>query len=204
MPVDGVSTDRNYTSLLDGTSKTTKTYNAVFSNGEDSDLTVNDFFDMMITQLTNQDFMNPVDDTQYLAQMAQFATMQEMMDLCQYSKQNYAMSMLGKEVSVSKNNIGGSSETITGIVEKIGIEDNEYKLYVNGKAYDYSRVTMVSEETKTAAATTDAAKSSTATTDAAKSSAATTDATKTDTVKTDETKTDNAQSDNSNSTKADG
>lgn len=147
MPVNSTtsaSSDRNYLDIINGTASTGKTYNAVFGDNE-SDLSVNDFFNMMIMQLTNQDFMNPVDDTQYLAQMAQFATMQEMMDLCQYSKQNYAMSMLGKEVTVSKNEIGGETTSVTGKVEKITVEDNEYKIYVNGVPYDYAKVTSIND-----------------------------------------------------------
>ncbi|MBE6844130.1 MAG: hypothetical protein E7508_00255 [Ruminococcus sp.] len=144
MPVAPTSSDRNYLDILNGTASTGKTYNAVFGDGN-SDLSVNDFFNMMINQLTNQDFMNPVDDTQYLAQMAQFSTMQEMMDLCQYSKQNYVMGMLGREVTVSKNEIGGETTSITGKVEKITIEDDEYKIYVNGVPYDYNKVTMIND-----------------------------------------------------------
>ena len=144
MPVAPTSSDRNYLDILNGTSSTGKTYNAVFGDGN-SDLSVNDFFNMMINQLTNQDFMNPVDDTQYLAQMAQFSTMQEMMDLCQYSKQNYVMGMLGREVTVSKNEIGGETTSITGKVEKITVEDDEYKIYINGVPYDYNKVTMIND-----------------------------------------------------------
>lgn len=147
MAVNGIDSERNYASSLNntsGTNTTGKVYNAVFSEEDKGDLSVNDFFDMMINQLTNQDFMNPVDDTQYLAQMAQFATMQEMMDLCQYSKQNYAMSMLGKEVTLGKNMIGGSTDTITGVIEKIALVDDEYKIYVDGKPYDLSKVSQIS------------------------------------------------------------
>lgn len=144
MAVNGVNSDRNYTEMLNGDKKTGKVYNAVFSNGEEDKLSINEFFDMMILQLTNQDFMNPVDDTQYLSQMAQFATMQEMMDLCQFSKQNYVMSMLGKEVTIGKNQIGGKTSNITGVVEKIAIENDEYKIYVDGKAYELNKVTQIS------------------------------------------------------------
>lgn len=143
MAVDSVSSDRNYTSMLNG-GTTGKVYNAVFGDEDDSDLSINDFFNLMITQLTNQDFMNPMDDTEYMSQMAQFATMQEMMDLCQYSKQNYVMSMLGKEVTIGKNMIGGSTESVTGVVEKIVLEDDEYKIYIDGKPYDLSKVTQIS------------------------------------------------------------
>ena len=109
MPVSGVDSERNYTNYIDKTNSSGKMYNAVFEDKDESDLSVSDFFNLMITQLTNQDFMNPVDDTQYLAQMAQFSTMQEMMDLCQYSKQNYVMGMLGQEVTVSNTKIGGTT-----------------------------------------------------------------------------------------------
>lgn len=146
MPIDGISSDRLYSSIINGTNTTGKVYDAVFSDEDKGDLSVNDFFDMMITQLTNQDFMNPVDDTQYLAQMAQFATMQEMMDLCQYSKQNYVMAMLGKEVCLSQNVIGGETTSTTGVVEKILLEDDEYKVYVNGKPYDLNKVTQIAAE----------------------------------------------------------
>lgn len=142
MAVDSVSSDRNYTSMLNG-GTTGKVYNAVFGDEDDSDLSINDFFNLMITQLTNQDFMNPMDDTEYMSQMAQFATMQEMMDLCQYSKQNYVMSMLGKEVTIGKNKIGGSTESVTGVVEKIVLEDDEYKIYIDGKPYELSKVTQI-------------------------------------------------------------
>lgn len=145
MAVGGVtSSDRNYLDIINGTASKGKVYNAVFADSDESDLSVNDFFNMMITQLTNQDFMNPVDDTQYLAQMAQFATMQEMMDLCQYSKQNYVVGMLGQEVTVSVNKIGGASDSVTGKVEKIMLEDGDFKIYINGKPYDYSKVTQIS------------------------------------------------------------
>ncbi|MGN0620658.1 MAG: flagellar hook capping FlgD N-terminal domain-containing protein [Porcipelethomonas sp.] len=146
MAVNGVdSSERNYLNAMNGTSASGKVYNAVFSDSDKDELSVNDFFNMMVTQLTNQDFMNPVDDTQYLAQMAQFSTMQEMMDLCQYSKQNYVMSMLGKEVTVTKTGIGGSVTNVTGKVEKITLDGDDFTLYVDGTPYDISKVTQISE-----------------------------------------------------------
>lgn len=152
MPVSGVNngTDRNYLNTIngEGNKNTGKVYDAVFSTKDDDGLTVQDFFDMMILQLTNQDFMNPVDDTQYLSQMAQFATMQEMMDLAKMSKQNYVMSMLGKEVTITKNVIGGEKKDTVGIVEKIGMRNDEFQIYVDGKPYDLSRVTQVAEASK--------------------------------------------------------
>jgi len=148
MAVSPTAADRNYMDLLNGTSSIGTKYDAEFGDAE-SDLSVNDFFNMMITQLTNQDFMNPVDDTQYLAQMAQFATMQEMMDLCQFSKQNYVMGMLGREVTVQKHEVGGETKTVTGKVDKITVENDEYKIYVDGVPYDYDKVKAINNSLET-------------------------------------------------------
>ena len=116
MAVSGVNSERNYTTFgTDKANTDSKVFNAVFQDEEDDSLSVNDFLNLMITQLTNQDFTNPVDDTQYLAQMAQFSTI----------------------------NIGGGSSAETGVVEKIAIEDNKYKVYVNGQAYDMSKVSQI-------------------------------------------------------------
>ena len=59
----------------DETQKTQK-WDAVFVDKDDNGLNMDSFLKLMVTQLTNQDFMNPVDDTQFVTQMAQFSTLQ--------------------------------------------------------------------------------------------------------------------------------
>ncbi len=143
--IGGISSDRNYETLLNSAGKP-KTENifgdAVFADKNDDSLSVSDFFDLMITQLTNQDFMNPIDDTQYLAQLAQFSTMQQMMDLAQFSKTNYATSLIGKEVTVAKTGALESDEDafITGIVDRVSIKDDTYYVQVNGEEYSLTQI----------------------------------------------------------------
>lgn len=148
MAVNGVSGDRNYATMLGtgsaGTTATDKVYNAVIKDGSEKEgVSMDDFFSLMITQLTNQDFMNPADDTQYMAQMAQFYSMQAMKDLAGYTKQSAALSLVGKTVTVSKNNIGGETDSQTGVVEKLVMTDGEYKLYVNGQSYTMNQIRQV-------------------------------------------------------------
>lgn len=139
-----INTDYSWMNNLSSVNNAQKTsgtnFNAVFEDEKDKGVSVDDFFNLMLQQLTNQDFMNPTDDTQYLAQLAQFATMEQMIQLGEYSKQNYVSSLLGKEVTVTKHNIGGSSEDKTGIVERVGIEDGDYKIYVDGSPYSLERI----------------------------------------------------------------
>ena len=148
------SPDRNYTDLIgSGKDKTDKTekkgdiFNAVFENNKDTSIKSEDFFSLMLNQLSNQDFMNPADDTQYMSQLAQIASMQAMQEISQYEKSGYSMSFLGKEVTVAKNNIGGSVTKETGVVTQISLLDGEYKLTVNDKQYELSEVMLIHSST---------------------------------------------------------
>ncbi|MBR1664451.1 MAG: flagellar hook capping protein [Ruminococcus sp.] len=154
MGIDSIG-NRNYTDMLNGTSKTTsadKVYKDVkFSNEDQSQVNVQDFLNLMVTQLTNQDFMNPVDDTQYLSQLAQFSSMSAMQDLAQFSKQSFVMSYLGKDVTASVYNVGGEVETTTGKVTNVSLVGDDYKLTVNGKEFSLADIKSVSDS-QTAAA----------------------------------------------------
>ena len=56
----------------------------------------------MVSQLQNQDFTNPVDDSQYMVQMAQLSMVQQMQGISQDTNRSYAASLLGKVATVSK------------------------------------------------------------------------------------------------------
>ncbi len=142
--VNGISSDRNYDSIINsaGKEKVESVYgDAIFSDGKDDSLSVSDFFNLMITQLTNQDFMKPVDDTQYLAQLAQFSTMEQMTQLAEFSKTNYATSLLGKEVTVARNNAKeGEDGIVTGVVNRVSIKDDTYYVQVGGEEFSISQI----------------------------------------------------------------
>lgn len=146
MPVNGTgsSTDRYYESLLNGTASTDKNhFNAVFSNEDKSHLDVSDFMNLMITQMTNQDFLNPTDNTEYMSQLAQFSSMQEMQKLAEYSKTNYAASLLGQTVTVAKNEIGGDVTKNTGVVSSVSLVNNEFTVKVNGQTYSLDQIMQI-------------------------------------------------------------
>lgn len=123
----------------------TKYIDAVYADPSEKQVSVDDFLQLMVKQLQNQDFMNPVDNTQYLSQLAQFATMQQMKDLAYYSKSNFMMSLVGKEVTAAKFSIGGNLEKITGKVEKISFFNDDYNIYVNGNPYTLSQIMEIGE-----------------------------------------------------------
>lgn len=136
--------DRDPDVLSGATSKTQKVYNAVFEDHAESSVGFKDLFNLMINQLSNQDFLNPVDDNQYLSQMTQIASMSAMQELAKWSQSQYMASMLGKEVTITKYEIGGDVKTETGTIEGINWGDGNYKFMVNGKPYDIKDISNVS------------------------------------------------------------
>ena len=154
--MSSVNTDTSYrdwlsnqTSGTSSSSGTGKTYNAVFVDEEDTGLKVDDFLNLMVTQLKNQDFLNPVDDTQYVAQMAQFASLQQMKEMAEYSKTSYAMSLVGKNVTAAKYSVSGKLDKVTGVITKVSLVDNEYKIFIGDKSFSLSQIMEVNNTTST-------------------------------------------------------
>ena len=125
----------------EGTGSTDKTHvwNAVFEEKK-TGVTADDFLTLMVAQLTNQDFMNPVDDSQYVTQLAQFTTMQQMQEMANYTKTSYVMSLVGKNVTAAKITVSGELQKETGVIESISLANNEFSIKVNGKKFSLEQI----------------------------------------------------------------
>lgn len=133
MSVDGVNPAGN------------RTVNTPYEDASSKDVSVDDFLQLMIAQLRNQDFTNPVDDSQYVTQLAQFASMQQMQELAYYSKTNYVMSLVGKEVTAARLSFGGGVKTVTGPVEKVALSNKEFMIFVDGESYNLNQIMEVND-----------------------------------------------------------
>nr|WP_300090075.1 flagellar hook capping FlgD N-terminal domain-containing protein [Sedimentibacter sp.] len=129
-----------------GSSYTSSTSNLNISTKDSSALDMNDFLNLMVAQVTNQDSMNPMDNTEFVSQMAQFSALQAMTDLSEISMQGQATSLIGKNVVMASYNSKGELEVQEGVVQKVTIHSGETKLYVNDIEYDYSNVMEVKNE----------------------------------------------------------
>lgn len=103
-----------------------------------------DFLKLLITQLSNQDPTSPMEDTQFISQMAQFSSLEQMTNMNEsFNKMaaiinsSQATSTLGKTVEVD---LGDT--TSQGVVEATSFGANP-QVMVNGMYYDLNKIKAV-------------------------------------------------------------
>lgn len=105
------------------------------------------FLNLLMTQLKTQDPLKPMDDTQFIAQMAQFSSLEQMQQLTSSFSQVKSVSMVGKYVEGTyTNETTGEKMTVTGNVDGTKYKDSKVYLSVNGKDVLIDDVDYVGED----------------------------------------------------------
>src|SRR5947208_836793 len=86
------------------------------------------FLKLMVEQMSHQDPMNPTDGNEWLAQMAQFNSVEQLGNLVQGNSQSQAVGLLGKTVTYDEQ--GAPAQ---GTVEKVSITKDGPTLTVSGQ-----------------------------------------------------------------------
>jgi flagellar basal-body rod modification protein FlgD len=140
------------------TSSTSSTLSSLYNNASSSTLATtqssqdlkNEFLQMLITQLKNQDPTNPVDDTAMLSEEAQFSTLEQMQNMntnlvSLMSMQNVsqAVSLVGK--TVTGTNTSGVTDTslVTGITFNNGTPSLSLQ---DGNSMSLSDITSIASD----------------------------------------------------------
>jgi len=106
-----------------------------------------DFLKILLAQLAHQDPSAPMEDKEFVAQMAQFSSLEQMTNMAadfakmaRMLKGTEASSALGKAVEI---NLG--DDTVQGVVRAVTREDAP-RILVNGYFYDWEQVIAVYDE----------------------------------------------------------
>lgn len=110
-----------------------------------------EFLKLLVTELQNQDPTNPMQDREFIAQMAQFTSMEQMMNMNKGMEKlagtmNFQSSfeLLGRTVSVNNESaVDTNNAVIHGMVESVSKSGNEVMVKVNGRQYPLSSVMNV-------------------------------------------------------------
>jgi flagellar basal-body rod modification protein FlgD len=114
--------------INNGTTAATSTASSTNSANITAQLGPGAFLQLLTTQLSNQDPLNPMDDTQSVSQLAQFSALQASQNLeTSFSnfQSNFAVlqssSLIGQTVSVNSTDSSGNSSTLIGTVQAIQV-----------------------------------------------------------------------------------
>ena len=101
------------------------------STTQSSSIGKDTFLKLLVAQMTNQDPMNPQDQQQFLAQLAQFSTVEGVNNVQESQTRLQATAMLGKKVDVAymENNI---PRALSGVVTNIRFDNQGVMLSVDG------------------------------------------------------------------------
>lgn len=127
-----------------GSQSVNDTKDLIISKGQEP-LGMQDFLNLLVVQMTNQDALNPMDNTEFISQMAQFSSLQAMSDMSTMTMQNLATSLIGKNVVVAEYDNFGKLIINEGIVQKVTIYGGKTKLFINDEEYDYSNVMEIKQ-----------------------------------------------------------
>ena len=111
---------------------------------KDQSLGMKDFITLLVAQLQNQDMMNPMDNAQFMGQMAQFSTLQAMNDLQEMSVTSYALSMIGKEIEGARiDQVTGQMIRESGVVTGVTLFEGRPIIYVGDTAFDLANIMTI-------------------------------------------------------------
>ena len=130
MAVTGV----NYSS---GTASSTSTSTTKTNN----ELGKDDFLQLLVTQLQHQDPLAPMEDKEFISQMAQFTSLEQMKNMNNAVQITQATSYIGKQITWADSQ--GTEQK--GIVTAIRIVNSEPKVMIGETAIEMKKIMSVTE-----------------------------------------------------------
>jgi flagellar basal-body rod modification protein FlgD len=115
-----------------------------------SEMGKDQFLRLLVAQLQNQDPLQPMDNTEYISQLAQFSALEQMSNVAaevRLLRQSMGMasSLIGKQITWTVMDSTGQTKLKTGIVEAISFKDGNQYAIVGGETVPLDRLVRVEE-----------------------------------------------------------
>lgn len=151
MDTSSLSSLVSATNLAAQNAQTTNTANATGSSSSGSTdafskINSNDFLQMMIAQLQNQDPMNPMDDSQLLQQISQIRDIQASTELTStLGNLSVGQNLASASALISKNvtALDSKGNDISGVVQSVSMQNGQPQLVINGSNVSLSNIKSI-------------------------------------------------------------
>ena len=112
-----------------------------------------DFLKLLVTQLQQQDPLNPMDNTQYISQLAQFSSLEQMTNMSnQLGTMNSginslesmnAINLVGKQVAYKTTDSSGQDSYASGTVSGVSLQNGTAELVIGNDSVPLGSVVEV-------------------------------------------------------------
>ncbi len=104
-----------------------------------------EFLQLLVCQMKNQDPLEPEKDTDFIAQLAQFSALEQMQNLNETALNSQAFSLVGKSVILNTTSTNGQVNEVSGVVDYITMKNGKAHLSVNGQLYSIDDLVTVKD-----------------------------------------------------------
>ena len=120
------------------------------SSSANQTLSQADFLQLLVTQMTSQDPLNPQSDTEFASQLAQFTALQQAQTTQTDMASLQANALIGETVTVQPTN---GAPAVTGIVAGVVMSKGQPNVYIDGNIYPLTEITTVAPTIPTSSTT---------------------------------------------------
>lgn len=117
------------------TSTAASTAATVSGNSSNSSLDKDAFLKLLVTQMQYQDPLEPTSNTEYMAQLAQFSTVEELQNLSTTFSNNQALNLTGQYVILNVPDSAGNISQVSGLVDYVTLVDGKTYFHINDDYY---------------------------------------------------------------------
>ncbi len=106
-----------------------------------------DFLKLLVTQLQHQDPMNPMDDKDFMGQMAQFSTLEQITNMAQSTSQMGAETQVSQSIALIGHQVTFAREdgtTGSGIASSVTLNDGSILITVGNEQISPGSIETVS------------------------------------------------------------
>ncbi|NRF91189.1 flagellar hook capping protein [Paenibacillus frigoriresistens] len=122
--------------------------NAKSKDKDNNTLGKDDFLKILITQLQNQDPTQPLQDKEFIAQMAQFTSVEQLTNMAGEMKLmrqslGFVSGLIGKSITWTNIDSSGASVEKTGVIDSITFKDGNQYANVKGEEISLDKLKKI-------------------------------------------------------------
>lgn len=111
-----------------------------------SELGKDAFLQLLCAQLKYQDPLEPADNTEFVSQLAEFSSLEQLQNLGTSTDKAQAMTLVGRYAVIETEDSNGNKSYAQGYVDYVTVSGSKIEVNVNGSNYDYDKIYQVLDD----------------------------------------------------------